>query len=324
MGNILVTGANGYLGSQFVLKLLEDKINVDQKIICLDIHFRPEFLNNPALLCIKMDIRSNELNQIISDNHIETVVHLAAIISTPDKSDREKEYDIDVIGTKNLVKACIENNVSKFIVTSSGAAYGYHKENNNKWITEDFPIEGNYEFAYSHHKKLIEVFLAEKRATNPELQQFVFRVGTILGKTTKNPITEYLEKPKILEIKNHKSPFVFIWDKDLVCILYKAITDGKPGIYNVAGDGSLSVKEIASIMGKKNQTLPAWLIKGVFGLLYPLGLSKYNAFIVNFVQFRPVLLNTKLKEEFGFIPSKTSKEVFDYYLKENVNREVKK
>ena len=111
MGNILVTGANGYLGSQFVLKLLEDKINVDQKIICLDIHFRPEFLNNPALLCIKMDIRSNELNQIISDNHIETVVHLAAIISTPDKSDREKEYDIDVNGTKNLVKACIENNV---------------------------------------------------------------------------------------------------------------------------------------------------------------------------------------------------------------------
>ncbi|MBK9352652.1 MAG: hypothetical protein IPN09_01355 [Bacteroidetes bacterium] len=54
-----------------------------------------------------------------------------------------------------------------------------------------------------------------------------------------------------MEIKNHKSPFVFIWDKDLVSILYKAITDGKPGIYNVAGDGSLSVKEIASIMGKK-------------------------------------------------------------------------
>ena len=324
MGNILITGANGYLGSQFVQKLLEENNQNTQKIVCLDIHFRPEFLNNPALICIKMDIRSSEMKHIITKNEIDTVVHLAAIISTPDKSDREKEYDIDVNGTKNLVNACIENKVSKFIVTSSGAAYGYHKENNNKWITEDFPIKGNYEFAYSHHKKLIEEFLAEKRATNPELQQFVFRVGTILGKTTKNPITEYLEKPKILEIKNHKSPFVFIWDKDLVSILYKATMDGKPGIYNVAGDGSLSVKEIASIMGKKNQTLPAWLIKGLFGLLYPLGLSKYNAFIVNFVQFRPVLLNTKLKEEFGFTPTKSTRAVFDYYLKENVNREVKK
>jgi UDP-glucose 4-epimerase len=320
VGNILVTGANGYLGSQFVLKLLEEKNNVDQKIICLDIHFRPDFLNNQSLLCIKMDIRSNELHQLIADNQIETVVHLAAIISTPDKSDREKEYDIDVNGTKNLVNACIENNVSKFIVTSSGAAYGYHKENNNKWITEDFPIAGNYEFAYSHHKRLIEAFLAEKRTSNPSLQQYVFRVGTILGKTTKNPITEYLEKPKILEIKNHKSPFVFIWDNDLVGILLKAVKDGQPGIYNVAGDGSLSVKEIASIMGKKNQTLPAWLIKGVFGLLYPLGLSKYNAFIVNFVQYRPVLLNTKLKEIFNYTPSKTTKEVFDFYLKENINR----
>lgn len=318
--NILITGANGYLGSRFVAKLLEENAHLNGCIICLDIRFNDSLLANKNITCIVSDIRSNEIGDILKKYKINTVVHLAAIISTPDKSDRALEYEIDVKGTKNLVNACIADGVTKFIVTSSGAAYGYHKRNNEKWIEENTPIEGNYRFPYSYHKRLIEEFLAEKRISNPELNQYVFRVGTILGKTTKNPITEYLESPKILEIKGFKSPFVFIWDQDLVTILFKAVSDGKPGIYNVAGDGSLSVREIADIMNKKNKTVPAWLIKSIFGLLYPLKLSKYNAFIIRFVQFRPVLLNTKLKEDFGFTPSKTTKEVFDFYLKENINR----
>ena len=320
MHNILITGANGYMGQQLIKRLVPLQGVIFDKIIALDIRFSENLIELNQLICIEKDIRSKELGAIMQENNIDVVVHLAAIISTPDKSDREKEYDIDVNGTRNLVDACIESGVMKFITTSSGAAYGYHSENVNQWLTEEDPIRGNYEFTYSHHKRLVEELLAEKRTTHPELQQFIFRVGTILGKTTKNPITEYLEKPKVLELKGYPSPFVFIWDQDLAEILLKAATNGKPGIYNVAGDGCLTVKEVAAMMGKKNQTIPGWLIKTIFGILHPLKLSKYDAFIVNFIQYRPVLSNEKLKREFGYIPEKTSKQVFEFYLKENVNR----
>lgn len=322
MHNILITGANGYMGQQLIKRLLPLQGLVFDKIVGLDIRFSEHLLEEKQLVCLQKDIRSKELGAILLENNIDTVVHLAAIISTPDKSDREREYDIDVNGTRNLVDACIEAGVKKFITTSSGAAYGYHPENVHRWLTESDPIRGNYEFTYSHHKRLVEELLAEKRTSHPQLAQFVFRVGTILGKTTKNPITEYLEKPKVLELKGYPSPFVFIWDQDLAEILLKAATNGKPGIYNVAGDGCLTVKEVAAMMGKKNQTIPGWLVKAVFGALHPLKLSKYDAFIVNFIQYRPVLSNEKLKKEFGYIPQKTSKEVFQYYLQENIYRSV--
>ena len=50
----------------------------------------------------------------------------------------------------------------------------------------------------------------------PALEQVVFRVGTILGETTRNQITALFERPRLLAIRGAASPFVFIWDRDVV------------------------------------------------------------------------------------------------------------
>ena len=50
-------------------------------------------------------------------------------------------------------------------------------------------MRGNEAFAYSHHKRLVEEMLADYRRDHPQLKQVVFRVGTILGETTRNQIT---------------------------------------------------------------------------------------------------------------------------------------
>ena len=45
-----------------------------------------------------------------------------------------------------------------------------------------------------------------------------------------------------------------------------------------------------------------------------LGLTQYGPDQLLFIQYRPVLDNRLLKEEFGYKPKKTSLEVFEYYL----------
>jgi len=52
----------------------------------------------------------------------------------------------------------------------------------------------------------------------------------------------------------------------------------------------------------------------------PLGLSRYGLEQVDFLRYRPVLSNEKLKSEFGFTPRMTSAEVFDYYWECRKNR----
>jgi len=106
---------------------------------------------------------------------------------------------------------------------------------------------------------------------------------------------------------------VFIWDQDVVAIIVRAIGGGPAGIYNVAGDGALPLREIAARLGKRRLVLPAWLLQGALALLKPLGLTQYGPEQLDFLRYRPVLLNTRLKTVFGYTPRYTSSEVFDLY-----------
>jgi UDP-glucose 4-epimerase len=168
---------------------------------------------------------------------------------------RDFEYDVDVNGTRRLLEACVQHGVKRIVVSSSGAAYGYHADN-APWLTEDMPVRGNAVFAYSHHKRLVEEMLADYRNDHPALEQVVLRIGTILGPTVRNQITDMFEKPRLLAIRGLDSPFVFIWDQDVVGIILRAVSDGPARHLQRSGDGALTIHEIARRLGKKTRVCP--------------------------------------------------------------------
>jgi UDP-glucose 4-epimerase len=48
-------------------------------------------------------------------------------------------------------------------------------------------------------------------------------------------------------------------------------------------------------------------------VLKALHLTQYGPEQLNFLRYRPVLANRRLKEEFGYVPRKTSVEVFEFW-----------
>jgi UDP-glucose 4-epimerase len=313
---VLVTGAAGYLGAS-VVEALAARAARDGDPSCLvatDVRTVPDAQRREGVEYLELDVRDAGLADVLARHAIDTVVHLAAIVTPGPASNRELEYSVDVLGTRNVLEACVAAGVRRIIVTSSGAAYGYHADN-PAWLTEDDPVRGNEEFAYSHHKRLVEEMLADYRRTRPALEQVVFRVGTILGETTRNQITALFERPRLIAIRGSASPFVFIWDRDVAGAIEHAIFDGPPGVYNVAGDGALSIQEIATRLGKRCLSLPPGLLHAVLAVLHPLRLSRYGPEQVNFLRYRPVLDNRRLKEVFGYVPKLTSAEVFELFRK---------
>lgn len=304
MTRILVTGAAGLVGQA----LLDLAGAAGQEIIAGDIR-KPARLPAGAVYRT-LDVRGGDADAVIGEFRPEAVVHLASIVTPPKGSTRDLEYEVDVTGTRNVLAACIAHGVKRLVVTSSGAAYGYHADNRVP-LTEDDPVRGNVEFAYSHHKRLVEDMLAEARRTHPQLEQVVLRVGTVLGPRLENQITALFRRPRLLAVRGSASPFVFIWIDDLARIVLRAATDGPAGIYNVAGDGALGVDELAQRLGKPVLRIPAWALKAGLGIARPLGLSRYGPEQVRFLQYRPVLDNARLKNLFGYTPGKTSAEAFE-------------
>ncbi len=308
--DVLITGAAGFVGTQLVKELAAN--DQFRHVVGIDIVKAQSVETQKGYIYYQKDIRE-DLSEIMQKYNFDSVIHLATIVSPKKGMTREFLYSVDVLGTENIIDSCIKASVNHIVIISSGASYGYYHDN-PQWLAEGDKLRGNPEFAYSDHKRIIEEKLAAFKESHPELKQIILRPGTILGKTVDNQITDMFHKPIVWGIKGSAIPFVFIWDEDFISIIIKSVLEKREGIFNIAGDGVVSLKEIARTMKKPYVQLPYSLMFGAISALKFFKLTQYGPEQIDFLRYRPVLINTALKEELGYIPKKSSKDSFLSYL----------
>ncbi|MDB5616705.1 SDR family oxidoreductase [Tardiphaga sp.] len=306
-GGVLITGAAGFIGSALLRELAGGH---DGPVTALDLREVPAAQRLAGVAYEHGDIRDPALQGVIARVKPRTVVHLASVVAVG--GDDRRDYEIDVLGTRNVLEACLAAGVGHLIVTSSGAAYGYHADNPVP-LRESDPLRGNEDFPYARNKREVEEMLARWRVDHPQLLQTVFRPCTVLGPTTRNQITALFERGVVTGLSGTATPFSLIADSDVVAALAQAVRGGKAGIYNLAGDGTLSLREIAQLNGKPFVPIPPALMKSALWLLHALGLTRLTPQNVKFIQYRPVLDNARLKSEFGYAPKLDARAVFTRY-----------
>lgn len=161
--NILITGGSGFIGSYLSKELTKCGFNVTilDKI--------SKNINN--LPSIQADIRNyNELEKI--NKSFDLVIHLAAE-HQDNIQPTSKYYDINVEGTKNILKFCNLNNIKNFIFFSTQAVYGDDKE---KYTETDIPKPSNH---YGKSKYLAEKLLLDWKKDDYKLA--IIRPSAVFG-----------------------------------------------------------------------------------------------------------------------------------------------
>ena len=169
---ILVTGGAGYIGSVLVNKLIEQghQVNV---IDDLSNGFR-ENIDKRAIFTEGSILDKDNLNKALEG--VEVVYHLAAKIRVEEgeaKPDLYKKVNIE--GTLDLIKACVDKKIAKFIFASTAAVYG---------DPEEFPVNENSKTnpvnVYGATKLEIDKYL-EANAKNMGISTICFRFFNIGG-----------------------------------------------------------------------------------------------------------------------------------------------
>jgi UDP-glucose 4-epimerase len=303
---VLITGAAGFIGGALI-----DALKGSHHVVALDLREVPAAKRLAGVTYVTGDIVDPALVELFRQYRPDSVVHLASVVAAG--GDPERDYAIDVLGTKNVIEAAAAVQVKHIIVTSSGAAYGYYADNDVP-LRETSPIRGNEDFPYSRHKRLVEEMLAAWRMQHPELSQTVFRPCTVLGPGTKNQITAIFDRPVVVGLTGTTTPFSLIAETDVIAALAKAVIERRAGVFNLAGDGTLSLREIAALLKKFYLPLPPWILRAVLWVLNRLRLTALAPEHVKFIQYRPVLANDMLKAEFGYAPQYDALGVFKRYL----------
>lgn len=166
--NILVTGGAGYVGTILIPLLLEKghRVRVFDNLMFGGDQLLP-FFRYPRFEFIKGDIRNiNDVNAAIKRQDI--IIHLAAIVGYPAcRKEPKLAEEVNIGGTKNLIKAISENQL--VIYASTGSIYGEIEE----ICTEETPL--NPLSLYGQTKALAEKYLLE------DCNTIVFRFATGFG-----------------------------------------------------------------------------------------------------------------------------------------------
>lgn len=127
---VLVTGADGFIGSHLVQALARHSVHV-RALSCYNSFNHWGWLEKiPELSAIEVitgDIRdANMCRRIMKD--IDTVFHLAALVAIPYSYLAPESYlQTNVIGTANLCQAALDHGVQRFLHTSTSEVYGTAK-----------------------------------------------------------------------------------------------------------------------------------------------------------------------------------------------------
>jgi UDP-glucose 4-epimerase len=192
----------------------------------------------------------------------DVAVHLAFAIF----GGREETRQINLQGTRNVFEVAIKSGVKRLVYASSVAAYGFHRENPQP-LTEDAPARGSEGFYYSRQKAELEELLEELLAES-DVEAYVFRPCVVAGPRATMLIEQTVEAVRfgdpvpLLRRGAEKLPLVkpilpdpgvplqLVHHDDVARAMAAAICgDGPPGAYNLAGEGEIRVRDLASALG---------------------------------------------------------------------------
>jgi nucleoside-diphosphate-sugar epimerase len=250
----------------------------------------------------------------------DVVVHLAFVIF----GGREETRQVNLEGSRNVFAAAVASGAKRLVYTSSVAAYGFH-DSNPEVLTEEIEPRGTERLYYSAQKAELERLL-RGIVEGSGVDTYVFRPCIVAGPdapmlvdslTLEASLGDRLRRPRRLlgavphlkpVLPNTGVPFQLVHHDDVATAVRAAVLGrGAPGIFNLAGDGTLTIGDLAKELGWHSVRVPRSAVD-LASLFAKLPLIPARATWVAALR-RPVLMDTsRARHELGWQPKHNSRE----------------
>ena len=236
---ILITGSESFVGKELIAKCKECKIQV----IGID-SVKPE---NPNYEFYQKDIRSDQIGDLIPSD-IDAIVHLAALSRDQDCIGKSYDcFDINVMGTLNLINSAFKKNVKQFIFASS------------EWVYNDFKMdEEKDEDSFIDITKHTSEYALSKLVSESNLRQqyerqlnsvTILRFGIIYGPRKNNwsaveSIFSQVKKHEEITINSKRNGRRFVHVSDICNGIIKSVGLKGFNIINLTGDEVITIEDL--------------------------------------------------------------------------------
>jgi nucleoside-diphosphate-sugar epimerase len=312
---VAVTGPTGTFGFG-LMPLLQADPRVGRVIGIARRPFDPDAHGWTKLEYRQGDVRDADALRAAFDG-ADVVVHLAFLVVG---GKREVTRAINVEGTLNAFRAAVAAGADRFVYTSSVAAYGFHLDN-PVGMDEEWPTRPAARLFYAQEKAELEQLLAEEAAKHPGIGLYVLRPSIVVGP---HAVGAKAQLPAFLSVLGRgvvaglvrarlplpapvpDLPLQLVHEEDVGhALLQCVVAAGPPGAYNIAGDGVLSVREVARELGLTPVPFPAGLTRAAARRVARLPGLPAAAEWVEAAAHPAIMDTTRAREELGWKPRYT-------------------
>jgi nucleoside-diphosphate-sugar epimerase len=263
--NVAVTGPTGEIGVSAVTAL-EREPTVEKILAMARRPFDP-----PTRGWVKTTYQQGDIVDRAAVDALvaqaDVVIHLAFVIM----GSREESTHVNLQGTRNVFEATVAaQRPRRLVYTSSVGAYGYHPDNPVP-LTEDVPTRGSPEHYYSEQKAACEAALADI-TKGSSLDVFVLRPCIVAGPEAPaladampwnrlpGPVRAVAKAVPALKpvVPDPGLPLQLVHHDDVAAAIALAATAPvPPGAYNIAGNGEVTIADVAKALGGRPVRVPA-------------------------------------------------------------------
>ncbi len=264
---VAITGPTGDIGRS-VVRALERTPQVDRIIGMARRPFDPAAHGWKRTEYRRGDVLDkNSVHQLVAG--ADVVVHLAFLIF----GGHDETRDVNLRGSRNVFEAAVAAGAKRLVYTSSVAAYGFHRDNPDV-LSEDVPTRGTPDFYYSAQKAELERLL-DQVANGSSTDVYVFRPCIVAGPDAPTLVEGFTGQKLLGERVRHLwrlvdalplvkpvlpdsgVPFQLVHHDDVATAVRAAVVGrGAPGTYNLAGEDSITVSDVARALGWRTFPVP--------------------------------------------------------------------
>jgi UDP-glucose 4-epimerase len=204
--------------------------------------------------------------------------------------------------------------VKKLIILSAAEVYGY-RPSNPFYLDENAPLRPTPHDMYLQDKVELDEYCRDVLMRHPDISMTILRPAFCAGPGISSRLTQILcsAGPGLIPA-GYNPHFQFIHIDDMVrAIVYSMLIDAR-GVYNIAGDGIVSLAQIMNMTRRIFVRVPAPVLYNYTNARWYLRLSPIPAAMTRLLKYSIIVSTKKAEKDLVFFPRMTSKDAFESYI----------
>lgn len=313
---VLVTGVSRPLMAEMA-RSLAARGDVDL-VVGVDTH-RPE--QRGGMRFVRAELTNPVVRATLVDEGIDTLVHAGMHSAPRAAGGRRAMKERNVIGSMQLFAAAQHAPDLRHVVLKSFTVVYGSRASDPGLFREDDPVDRS---ASGFTRDVIDVegYATSLVRRREDLDLTTLRFANFVGGVEDSALSGYFSLPIVPSVLGFDPRLQFCHAADAVAAMDRAVRDPHPGLYNVAGPGTVYLSQAIRQAGRPRIALPSALVNSTASLLNRTGRVDVPTDQLTFLLFGRVVDTSRLGEAFGWQPSHTTPEAFAAFMARRRTRGV--